>query len=156
MIPGLFPLESFPGPLGDRGFQLVEPAIKKMVRAFNDLHCYRRLDFGGQFLKASNVTVLIILAVHEQDRLVVPCQKTEIVFIYGRADADQSYRPSVVDSYFHSHAGAERKAANSSLFIGIMRGEIIQPGTGIIAFSVPFIMRSGALAYAAKIDSQRN
>ena len=77
-------------PVSNDLLQVVQMTFEKMVRVFD----YMQLDVGI-FLKQRRqrrdsilITKLVPVAVHKENRLTVCFKKTEIIFIYRRADAN--------------------------------------------------------------------
>src|SRR5207253_6417607 len=83
-------------------------------------------------------------------------KEIEVVFVYGRADADQSLDPIIINAHLQSHPRAEREAAQDNILAGIVLGEIIQTRAHIVTLAVAFVMGAGALPDATKIDAKRN
>src|SRR5947207_3191930 len=103
-----------------------------------------------------DLPVLVMLAVHEEKRLAALLQKSEIIFINGRADANQTPNALVRDTDFHPDARAERETGERQRCARILCCQIVKSNARIFSLAATFIMFASALADAAKVDPQRD
>src|SRR5438128_4504944 len=122
-----------------------------MTGAFDDLQLHRPFDLCHQITQALNISELIAIALDEQNRFARFCQKTKLILIHGCSDANQSPNTPVRNPDIEAHARAEGKAAESDLLIGIIFGQIVEPGPHVIALAATFVVLPGALTDAAKV-----
>ena len=81
-------IEISQSPLGNRRLQFFQLIIKEVPCAFDDAELNRRLDLRNQFSQTLNVAILIHVALHKKNWLATLLEKTEVVVVDRRADAD--------------------------------------------------------------------
>ena len=91
----------------------------------------------------------------EEDWLAACFKKREIVFINGRADADQVTDASSADADLHADARAEGESGEREWLSRVLFRQIIKSGANIFDLAATFIMLARTLANAPKVNAER-
>src|SRR5205085_3304365 len=101
-----------------------------------------------------DLPVLVHLAVNEENWLRARFEKTEIIFVNGRADADKLTHARVCNADLQTYTRAEGEASERDGLFWILLDQISKRDPHIFNLSAPLFMLARATAYAAKVYAQ--
>ena len=141
-------------PVRDRRIDLVELPDKKVIGIFDNDELVFSRQRRYQALHFVDRTINIIRTMHEELRLFALHQIRKVRVVHRRSETDQRSNSRVLAAGLKPNPAAETKSRNEERNAWEFRGEKIQRGPNIAAFTLAAIVFSLAHSGAAKIESQ--
>src|SRR2546422_3538042 len=95
-----------------------------------------------------------MLALHIQNRLATGGEKTKVILVNRRADADQIADAAICDSHFQTNPRAKREPAKRDGLVRILLDQVIERDPHIVPLAATLVMPARTLAHTAKINTQ--
>jgi hypothetical protein len=114
-------------PIANCLFEFIQAVFEEVSCAWDDYKpdVSAFFKFGSELSQLFDVAKLIVLAMHEKQRLAASFEEFKVVLIERRADADQELNAIVIDSNVQPDARAERETADGDTDVWILLLEVI-------------------------------